>query len=207
MTNKLLVLIMILSALLIFATSCGDQGGATDGNDSVIGDDGKDDENENGNEDEGADAHIHEFGEWTVVTPPSCTADGNKKRSCACGETEIAPIPHTGHNTVYYDGLDPTCTEPGYAAYEACTNCDFSTYSPIDPLLHNPGTPVITDHATCQIEGKKTTYCTRCNDVIEVELIGKAAHEGGSFRINKYTPVRNTIYVALRNKVCFLQSF
>ena len=181
MTKKLLALIMILSALLIFATSCGDQGGATDGNDSVIGDDVKDDENENGNEDEGADAHIHEFGEWTELTPPSCTADGNKKRSCACGETEIAPIPHYGHNTEYYDGLDPTCTEPGYAAYEACTNCDFSTYSPIDPLLHNPGTPVITDHATCQIEGKKITYCTRCNDVIEVELIGKAAHEGGRY--------------------------
>ena len=33
-------------------------------------------------------AHTHEFGQWTVVTPTSCTQDGLQERSCSCGEKE-----------------------------------------------------------------------------------------------------------------------
>ena len=33
-------------------------------------------------------AHTHAFGEWTVTTPATCTKDGVKTRTCACGETE-----------------------------------------------------------------------------------------------------------------------
>ncbi len=36
--------------------------------------------------------HEHEFGEWTVVTPATETAEGLEERKCSCGETESRKI-------------------------------------------------------------------------------------------------------------------
>ena len=45
----------------------------------------------------------HSFGEWSVTNEATCTVDGAKTRSCACGATENEKIPATGHN--YVDGI------------------------------------------------------------------------------------------------------
>ena len=53
--------------------------------------------------------HTHTFGEWTVTTPATCTKDGVKTRSCACGETETQAIPATGHVDADNDGKCDVC--------------------------------------------------------------------------------------------------
>ena len=53
--------------------------------------------------------HTHAFGDWTVTTPATCTADGVETRSCACGETETRAIPATGHVDADNDGKCDVC--------------------------------------------------------------------------------------------------
>ena len=53
--------------------------------------------------------HTHTFGDWTVTTPATCTADGVETRSCACGETETRAIPATGHVDADNDGKCDVC--------------------------------------------------------------------------------------------------
>ena len=58
--------------------------------------------------------HAHAFGDWTVTTPATCTADGVETRSCACGETETRAIPATGHTFGDWTVTTPaTCTADG----------------------------------------------------------------------------------------------
>ena len=58
--------------------------------------------------------HTHTFGNWTVTTPATCTADGVETRSCACGETETRAIPATGHTFGDWAVTTPaTCTADG----------------------------------------------------------------------------------------------
>ena len=35
--------------------------------------------------------HEHDFGEWTVTIPATCTEEGEEQRTCSCGETETRP--------------------------------------------------------------------------------------------------------------------
>ena len=51
-------------------------------------------------------------------------------------EPEVYPITCV-HNIVQYEAKVPTCTEIGWDAYEACTRCDYSTYSEIEALGHS----------------------------------------------------------------------
>ena len=58
--------------------------------------------------------HTHIFGDWTVTTPATCTADGVETRTCACGETETRAIPATGHTFGDWTVTTPaTCTADG----------------------------------------------------------------------------------------------
>lgn len=42
-------------------------------------------------------AHTHSFGEWMIVTKPTCTESGIKARECDCGYTERSEVAATGH--------------------------------------------------------------------------------------------------------------
>lgn len=59
-------------------------------------------------------AHVHSFGEWTVVRAATQTAVGSKSRTCAtCGETETAEIPALGAGKCYYKHFSD-CTSGWY---------------------------------------------------------------------------------------------
>ncbi len=40
--------------------------------------------------------HVHEYGEWTETKAATCAEDGEKTRTCECGNTEKEVIPATG---------------------------------------------------------------------------------------------------------------
>ena len=60
----------------------------------------------------------HSYGEWTTVTPATCTTAGQKQRTCTkCGHVETQEIPATGHH--WKDNGDGTHTCPDCGATEA----------------------------------------------------------------------------------------
>ena len=70
---------------------------------------------------------VHEWGEWTVKTPATCTTAGVSERKClTCDETETKPIEATGHD---WEGAD--CESP-----RTCKNC---AETDGEPLGHSYG--------------------------------------------------------------------
>ena len=53
--------------------------------------------------------HEHDFGEWTVTIPATCTAMGEEQRTCACGKTETRIVAASGHD--YVNGVCTRCED------------------------------------------------------------------------------------------------
>lgn len=115
----------------------------------------------------------HDWGDWTVKTAPTCTAEGEETRACSrCDATEsrtVAMLDHTRDEAVEENRVEPTCTETGshdFVIY--CAECGEElsrTPEMIDALGHDYDA-VVTD-PTCT-EGGYTTYtCGRCGDSYE----------------------------------------
>ena len=79
-----LSLSLILTIPLLFLTSCkkSDKTTKQDGTKTITTD--KD--------------HVHEFGEWKIVSSSTCTEHGSKKRTCACGKVEFEDLPLIDHD-------------------------------------------------------------------------------------------------------------
>ena len=67
----------------------------------------------------------HEFGEWDVTLPATCTSEGEKVRSCTlCDESESAVIPKNDSHTVVTDAEKAaTCTSTGLSEGSHCSAC------------------------------------------------------------------------------------
>ena len=51
--------------------------------------------------------YTHSYGEWTVVTEPTCTQEGKRERSCTCGEVQYDTLAVTEHS--YVGGACSVC--------------------------------------------------------------------------------------------------
>lgn len=132
------------------------------------------------------DIHNHEYGEWTVIVPATCTEAGEKKRVCSCGEYEVEEIPPLGHDLATHAGKEPTCTEEGYGAYEYCKRdgCGYSTYTELEKIPHvfNGGdkcTVCGTDKMTFALDADGESYVlTQFNDTADGEAIIPSTYNG-----------------------------
>lgn len=127
--------------------------------------------------------HKHTGGTATCTKWGKCTG---------CGTAYLEPL---GHNIVKHDGKDPTCTDPGWWAYETCSRGDYTTYQEIPANGHKYGALVPDKPATCTAEGMKAHYqCADCKtyfdagkqettpDKLKIPL---AAHQYGGFTVDK----------------------
>lgn len=91
-------------------------------------------------------ACAHRFGEWQVVSPATCTADGSRQRVCTrCGAVEVQKLPAAGHKFGEWTTTkEPTCTETG-TEKRICTVCSKEETRAIAALGHTPGTEVFVD--------------------------------------------------------------
>ena len=86
----------------------------------------------------------HEYGEWTVTTPATCTTPGTETSTCIhCEETKEREIPQTGHGQNGYTVVnvtDPTTSSTG--SYQlSCNDCkEVVTTGTIDVLPTAEGT-------------------------------------------------------------------
>ncbi len=107
--------------------------------------------------------HEHSYGEWTVVTAPTCTKEGTEQRECDCGVEETRTIAALGHDLAEHAAQAPTCTEPGWSIYQTCTRCDYTTFEELAATGHNYESTVTTE-STCTTDGVLTYTCANCGD-------------------------------------------
>lgn len=64
----------------------------------------------------------HTYGDWIEMENPTCTKQGEEKRTCACGAWQTQLIAALDHD--YKIQVVPaTCVQPGYTQH-ACSRCD-----------------------------------------------------------------------------------
>ena len=75
---------------------------------------------------EKTDESVHEYTDWTLVKPATCTESAEIQRTCSvCGHTDVFLFPAGGHVWMknYTQDAAPTCTEPGSESIH-CAVCD-----------------------------------------------------------------------------------
>ena len=119
-------------------------------------------------------AHTHAFGDWEETTPATCTKDGVKTRTCACGETETQTIPATGHTFGDWEETTPaTCTADGVET-RTCSACGETETRAIPATGHTFGDWTVTTPATCTADGVETRSCA-CGET-ETRAIPATGH-------------------------------
>lgn len=116
---------------------------------------------------------IHAYGGWSTSVPPTCTKEGEEKRTCpVCGKTEERKLPALGHD---YGSrvVEPTCTEGGYTV-RVCARCSESCEDDFtDPAGHDYIETAVAP--TCTEGGYTLHVCGACGDSYtdgETEALG-----------------------------------
>ena len=106
----------------------------------------------------------HSFGDWQVVSPATCTADGSRQRVCTrCGAVEVQTLPATGHSFGAWTVTKAaTCTESGISTRK-CSVCG-TEETMIVPSLGHSMTATAGKAATCTEAGNSAYWtCSRCH--------------------------------------------
>ncbi len=120
----------------------------------------------------------------TQTTPATCTEDGLKVTSCACGISNGEEvIPALGHQyVVTTPGKDATCTEAGYTPVQTCSRCqDVVESESIAALGHDFQFEKIALDPTCETVGKETWRCSRgcgASETKDIPALGHAYDTG-----------------------------
>ena len=117
----------------------------------------------------------HENLTETVVTEPTCTADGVTFLTCVdCGETFAATTSALGHDYQPTETTEPTCTEQGVTTY-TCARCA-DAYTETVPALGHDYQLTKKTEPTCTEQGVTTYTCARCGDSY-TETIPASGHD------------------------------
>ncbi len=148
-----------------------------------------------GGEDGGDDTHTHSY--TSIVTKPTCTAQGYTTHACQCGDSYqdsyVAALGHSYNSVV----TAPTCTAQGYTTHK-CANCGDSyvdTYVDAtghsysggvcqncgaeDPATHIHSYSEAVTAPTCTAQGY-TTYTCACGDSYTGNTVAATGHSYAS---------------------------
>ena len=143
----------------------------------------------------------HAWGEWSSagngthtrsctnycreVDTAKCTggkATCTTKAVCeACGG-EYGEKDPNNHALEQHAAKAPTCTEPGWNAYDTCKNCDYNTYQELPALNHDY--QAVTVAPTCETDGYTIFTCSRCNDSYTADPTDQLGHQFGAWSPN-----------------------
>ncbi len=129
--------------------------------------------------------HVCVFGDWEVITLPTCVATGMKIRKCSCGNEETELISATNiHNYEWIIKQEATCIEDGKKV-ERCTVCgNVGNSIIIDKIGHKMSEWVISTEATCENEGKRVQKCLNCGVILNQDSIDKLSHNFGDWNVS-----------------------
>lgn len=108
---------------------------------------------------------IHMSEDYTVITPATCTTDGEKSFTCdKCGQTSTGVLPATGHKLTVKDHKDATCNEKGYDV-QVCSVCneEIRTELEIDLNAHKYDEGKVIE-PTCSSDGYIVYTCAVCGN-------------------------------------------
>ena len=110
---------------------------------------------------------------------PTCTTAGSYELVTYCSDDnyvisrETKTLEALGHDLVHHDAKAATCTASGWAAYDTCSRCSYSTYTMIPPTghIHTATREENRNEPTCTAYGSYdlVTYCTDDNEVISIQ--------------------------------------
>ncbi len=131
------------------------------------------------------ETHICVFGDWAVITQPTCVETGKKIRECSCGNEETEIISPTGiHKYEWVIQQEATCTENGKKV-KCCTVCGVADDSMvINKLGHETGDWEISLETSCEKQGERIQKCLNCGAVLNQASIAKLPHNFGEWKIS-----------------------
>ena len=120
----------------------------------------------------------------TVKTAADCLHDGIIQYKCmVCGQGYEEKIENAlGHDIIHHDGKTATCAEKGWAAYDTCSRCDYSTYKEIPATGHHHNAVVTAP--SCTEKGYTTHTCT-CGDSYVDSYTDALGHSYGAWKQTK----------------------
>ena len=132
--------------------------------------------------------HTHSFGEWEVVTEPTCTEEGLRERVCACGEKEseeIEALGHTPSEAIKENEVAATCTTGG--SYEEVVYCAVCG----EELSRKAVEVVSLGHD--YVKG----VCVRCGEEepFTEGLIFELSGDGASYTVTGYQGASTEVYI------------
>lgn len=120
---------------------------------------------------------IHMSEDYTVITPATCTTDGEKSFTCdKCGQASTGVIPATGHKLTVKEHKDATCNEKGYDV-QVCSVCneEIRTELEIDLNAHKYDEGKVIE-PTCSRDGYTVYTCTVCGNTKRENIIPHKEH-------------------------------
>ena len=128
--------------------------------------------------------HSHEWSGWTIAQQPTCTENGKRERSCACGAKDEESIPKTGH--LFSEAWSYSATEHWHMA--VCGHDDVTDARGVHALKdgecsvcgyirgENPSDPDIPDGATVGLEyravpGKQEYMVTGIGTALGTQIV------------------------------------
>ena len=125
------------------------------------------------------DALGHQYGEWYQTKAPTCIETGEERRDCGvCDHFETRVVSALGHDKVQHEARVETCMEVGWAAYETCSRCDYTTYAEIPATGHSHN--AIVTAPTCTEQGY-TTHTCHCGDEYVDAYVDAIGHNFGEW--------------------------
>ena len=138
--------------------------------------------------------HVHEWGEWTVTTAPTCTAEGEETRVCELDashtETRSVAVDPDAHEWgEWKETKDPTCTAEGEERRVCELDASHTEKRSVaaDPDAHEWGEWKETKAPTCTAEGEETRVCELDASHTETRSVAvdPDAHEWGEWKETK----------------------
>lgn len=117
--------------------------------------------------------HTHVYGDWTVLSEPSCTGTGARVRVCECGEENTEEIAAAGHS--YGEATviaEVSCTDDGQTQ-KTCSVCGETVTETQAATGHSFKAATAFTPKTCsscgQTEGEPLATVIQVGDVVEAE--------------------------------------
>jgi len=118
----------------------------------------------------------HRWAYGGMLKEPSCVEQGIMLFLCeSCGQGKYELNPAFGHDLRSYAAKPAACGEEGWAAYEACTRCSYTTKNSIAALEHVWDEGEIIKEPSCLSDGVKEYSCIRsdCDEKKTETLVAK----------------------------------
>ena len=127
----------------------------------------------------------HQWSEWEVITPATCTQSGLQSKYCyICGVGQAAEIPATGHNYGQWNVTRPaTCISEGEMVCR-CQTCGAEYRQVIEKTAHDYGPWTETRPATCTQEGERVCKCRVCGNEFR-QTIERLPHTFSDWTVTK----------------------